>query len=430
MTRKLTAATRKPEGRTDADIFDLPDGPGWGFGGPALTVRGTDRRWNCKAVLNGRTITVQLGTAAELPTVRQAKERFEEARTMAARGLDPNVAIKAGRKGTPTFGQAAKEFMDDYVPTLKNAAHRAKWRQSIENHCKPLWSVKVEDIRTADILATLKPIWKKVPVMASEVRSRIEVIIDDAIVKNYRNNENNPARWTLQLQRSLGGKPPKSGETRGAQRSIAPEDMPAFMTGLIAEQHPTARALAAIALTGMRSQEFVQMRLRELSLDADEPTWTVPKMRFKVDPHGKDFVVPLAPQLVRILRDQIKAVASIHGEHNVDYIWPTMHEDSKQLWISSGTMLMYLKRAGHDATVHGFRASFKTWANAQFADGTTATPKYHPHAVEFCLAHTNPSGGTVEHRYSRDQMMLPARRGIMADWADFCLPRERLRIAA
>ncbi len=67
MTKKLTALTKEPKKRNDADICALPDGA-HGFGGPVLDVRcgGKDRRWSCKVVLNGNRITVQLGTVEEL----------------------------------------------------------------------------------------------------------------------------------------------------------------------------------------------------------------------------------------------------------------------------------------------------------------------------------------------------------------------------
>ncbi|MCP3462646.1 hypothetical protein [Bradyrhizobium sp. CCGUVB23] len=72
-----------------------------------------------------------------------------------------------------------------------------------------------------------------------------------------------------------------------------------------------------------------------------------------------------------------------------------------------------------DATVH-FRASFDTWADDQFADGSDVTPRYHPHAVEFVLAHVAP-GGRVKKAYRRGTM-FKARIAIMRDWANHCCP--------
>ena len=120
MTKKLTALTKEPKKRNDADICALPDGA-HGFGGPVLDVRcgGKDRRWSCKVVLNGNRITVQLGTVEELFTKTAAKTAMAKARGLAKQGLDPREHLRLDRDVVPTFGQHAEVFMDDYVPTLK-----------------------------------------------------------------------------------------------------------------------------------------------------------------------------------------------------------------------------------------------------------------------------------------------------------------------
>jgi integrase len=424
LTKKLTALTKDPKKRDDNDIFELPDGA-HGFGGPVLDVRsnGNDRRWSCKAVFRGNRITVQLGTVEELATVSAAKQAMAKARGLCKQDIDPRENLRQERDVGPTFGQHAEVFMDDYVPTLKNPKHQDKWRSSVRNHCAPIWNIKVDHLLTSDILRVLKPIWKTIPVMASEVRARMEVIIDDATFKNFRTGDN-PAKWSLQMQRSLGGKPPKSGQTRGAHKSVHPDDIPAVMAALREKGTQSARALYAIALTCLRSAEFLSMHTRELDLDATVPVWTVPKERFKVDPHNNDFKVPLAPQLVRVLRDQLAYLEMMYGAPYKGPLWPALQDDSDSELMSDATMLRYLQRTMKlNATVHGFRASYKTWAMGQFLEGTEATPKYHHYAIEYCQAHTTPGGkGSSEDPYLRDQMMFPARVGIMRDWASYCDP--------
>jgi hypothetical protein len=426
VTKKLTALTKDPKKRDDNDIFELPDGA-HGFGGPVLDVRskGTDRRWSCKAVFRGERITVQLGTVKELSTVSAAKQAMTKARGLCKQDIDPRENLRLERDVVPTFGQHAEVFMDDYVPTLKNSHHQDKWRASVRNHCKTIWNIKVDHILTSDILRVLKPIWKSIPVMASEVRARMEVIIDDATFKNFRTGDN-PAKWSLQMQRALGGKPPKSGQTRGAHASVHPDNIPAVMADLRERDTQTSRALYAIGLSCLRSQEFLSMHTRELDLDAAQPTWTVPKERFKVDPHNHDFKVPLAPQFVRVLRDQLAYLEMMHGANYEGYLWPALQDrdDTDRELMSDATMLRYLQRTMKlNATVHGFRASYKTWAINQFLEGTEATPKYHHYAIEYCQAHTTPGGkGSSENPYMRDQMMYPARIVIMKDWANYCDP--------
>ena len=70
-------------------------------------------------------------------------------------------------------------------------------------------------------------------------------------------------------------------------------------------------------------------------------------------------------------------------------------------------MAMLLRRLGiMDATVHGFRSSFRDWAGEE-----TEFPR---EIAEAALAHT--VGSEVERAYRRGDS-LDKRRQMMADWA-------------
>jgi integrase len=76
--------------------------------------------------------------------------------------------------------------------------------------------------------------------------------------------------------------------------------------------------------------------------------------------------------------------------------------------LSSMALEMLLRRMNIDATVHGFRSTFRTWAG----DCTT-----HPREVaELALAHA--VGNEVERSYNRGSA-LERRRLLMQLWADF-----------
>jgi hypothetical protein len=429
---KVNARDKAPERRTEADIeallATLKDDIAFGHG-LYLRSQGGEHRWFASYRVKGQKKPKRhpLGTVegrkGELATLRTEANTIAE---NARRGIYPN---EPEHKKVPTFGAHATKFMDEYLPTLKNEKHQAKWRSSLENHCKPIWAKKINEIFVADIIAVLKPIWKTIPVMASEVRSRIETVLDDAFNHDHDlAHATNPAKWTKRLMHSLGGKPPKSGETRGSHAHVPVEDIPQLMVDLRARQHPTARALYAINLTCLRWQEFAQVRLCELDLDnAEQPVWAIPHERFKVCPHQQDYLLPLSPQLVEIFREQISELEAIYGKGNVDYLFPASMRGSrdgqtKNPWISDGTMRKYLQESmGVDATVHGFRASFRSWTDEQFLEGTEAAPKYHHHAIEFCIAHKAPAGKVAE-KYRRSRLMYKARIPIMRDWANYCAP--------
>ena len=80
--------------------------------------------------------------------------------------------------------------------------------------------------------------------------------------------------------------------------------------------------------------------------------------------------------------------------------------------ISNGAMLVFLKKEfSHlKITVHGFRSTFRDWAEE--------TGNYSHHAIEFCLAHQLPS--KVEKAYLRTDL-TGQRKKIMKDWEKYLL---------
>lgn len=96
-------------------------------------------------------------------------------------------------------------------------------------------------IQRRHVLAVLDPIWKKIPVMASEVRARIHTILASAKARGLRSGDN-PAAWDDGMEADLG-KPPKRGETRGPMASVPFKELPALIAELDSKKIATARAL-------------------------------------------------------------------------------------------------------------------------------------------------------------------------------------------
>ena len=84
--------------------------------------------------------------------------------------------------------------------------------------------------------------------------------------------------------------------------------------------------------------------------------------------------------------------------------------------LGGSTMLAVLKRMKRlDVTVHGLRASFRTWAAER-----TPTPRA---VCEAALAHS--VEGKTEAAYQRGDM-FEKRRKLMQQWGAFCCSRHRL----
>ena len=82
--------------------------------------------------------------------------------------------------------------------------------------------------------------------------------------------------------------------------------------------------------------------------------------------------------------------------------------------LSNMAMLALLKRMKRgDITVHGFRASFSTWANE--------TAAARPDVIEACLAHRE--GDKIRAAYNRAQF-AGERRKLLDAWAAYPEGRE------
>jgi integrase len=164
-------------------------------------------------------------------------------------------------------------------------------------------------------------------------------------------------------------------------------DIPEFMARLRARGSIDARALEFAILTAARSHEVLGARWQEF--DPDNAIWTVPGKRMK---GGKEHRVPLSSAALKI----IKAVKS-----DSDLVFPVTDQSGRAIYRE-------LKRAGVDASAHGFRSTFRDWAAEQ--------TNFPNHVIEQALAH---SIGNVEAAYRRTDL-LDQRRQLMNAWAKYC----------
>jgi integrase len=341
----------------------------------------------------GRPQKMGLGTTRDI-TLTEARDAAIDANRLIARGVNPRDDRDEKRRaeGSVLFFDFAENLRLEREKGFKHAAHKAKWKRTIHVHAKPLHKKRIDQITTADVQDVLKPIWMVTPVAARDVRQHLEAIFSAAKAKGHRSGDN-PAAWKDNLAH-LMPKTRRKGKVRGPHPSLPYEELPAFMAELAAIDTIGARMLETCILTVARTNEIIQMSWSQVDLDAAK--WTLPRDLMKMD---RDHIVPLATPVMKFLR-------SAHEMQFGDYVFPGRSRDRA---MSNMTMLKLLKDMGHtDITVHGFRATFRTWADEEM--------NFSNSAVEFCLAHV--PGDEAEKAYRR-RSMFKKREQIMAAWAAF-----------
>jgi integrase len=350
------------------------------------------RKWVLRFTWRGRAKEMGLGSASSVPLV-DAREKAASARRKIAQGLNP-IDERKRDGGIPTFGEMADDVRETLSAGFRNEKHKAQWKSTLETYASPLRAKPVDTIATDDVLAVLKPIWTTKAETASRLRGRIEKVLDAAKAKGFRDGEN-PARWRGHLDHLL---PRPLKLARGHHAAMPYEDVAPFIAKLREREATSALALELCILTAARSGEILGMRWSEV--DLNRKIWTVPADRMKA---GREHRVPLSPRAVAILRKLEKLKTG-------EFVFPGQTRNKP---LSNMAMEMVLRRMKiEDATVHGFRSSFRDWAGN--------VSNFPREITETALAHV--IGDKAELAYRRGDA-LEKRRKLMDAWASYCEPR-------
>jgi integrase len=355
------------------------------------------RKWVLRFTWRGRAKEMGLGTPATV-SLADAREKAASARRKIAQGQNP-IDERKRTSGVPTFGEMADQVRETLSVGFRNEKHKAQWKSSLATYAAPLSSKPVDTITTDDVLAILKPIWTSKAETASRVRGRIEKVLDAAKAKGFRDGEN-PARWRGHLDHLL---PRPSKLARGHHAAMPYDEVAGFVANLRERETIAALALELCILTAARSGEILGMRWSEI--DLDKKIWTVPAHRMKA---GREHRVPLSQRATAIL-------VRLTDNRSGDFVFPGQRRDKT---LSNMAMEMMLRRMKiENATVHGFRSSFRDWGGNE-----TSYPR---DLIETALAHV--IGNETEQAYRRSDA-LEKRRKLMEAWASYCEPKTHSNV--
>ena len=366
------------------------------------TVR---RRWVYLFTRAGKLREMGLGPSPDV-TLAEARIERDKWATAARAGGDPiglRKAEKAASRGVPTFGQLADEVIESKQAEWRNAKHRAQWGMTLRVYAAPIRNRPVNEIDTDDVLAVLNPVWLKRPETATRLRGRIEHVLDAARAKGFRHGPN-PALWRGHLDKLL---PKQSKIERGHHAAMPYTKVPAFLAAVRKRDAIAALAIEFTILTAARTGEVIGATWDEI--DLEEAVWTIPARRMKAK---RSHRVPLSARAVAILKKVLKIRTG-------DVVFPGRKAGKP---LSNMSMEMILRRMKvADATMHGFRSSFRDWVGNE--------TDFQREVAEAALAHV--VGDAAEQAYRRGDA-LKKRRLMMSAWTKYCvrLPLKKIRVSA
>ncbi len=362
------------------------------------------KSWIYRFDLNKKTREMGLGPFRSV-SLAEARAKAHECRRLRDAGIDPiehqrqertRAALEAS--STMTFKEATTAYIAAHRAGWRSATHAAQWDSTLKTYAEPvLGRLPLQAIDTGLIMQVIEPIWASKVDTANRTRGRIEAILDWAKVRGYRHGEN-PARWRGHLDKLL---PARSKVRKVKHHAALPYPaLPSFMQTLRGKTGIATRALEFTILTAARTTEALGAKWPEI--DTEQKIWTVPAERMKA---GKEHRVPLSPRALEIV-EEMKKVRDEDG-----FIFSSKRRAKP---LSNMAMLQVLHRCGHDdLTVHGFRSTFRDWAEER-----TDHPR---NVIEMALAHT--IGDKVEAAYRRGDLM-EKRRLLMIQWDQYCSSPE------
>ena len=360
--------------------------------------------WRFVYTFSGKQKKLSMGVYPSI-TLESARRKAEEARENIANGIDPSEIRSEAKKvkqlaklnndrvsvGLPilnSFADVTRKWLESIVH-LTSATTHIKKTSRIERLAYPsLGDKAINEIKSADVLATLKPlIDKNMLETAHRLHSEISAIFAFAIVHNFTDYD--PAQ---PVARQI---PAQKVKHRAA--IIDPKQVAQLLRD-ISNYQGTFVVQSAFRLSPLlfqRPGEIRQMLWADVDLAASEWRPYVSKTDFH-------HIVPLSTQAIAIL----EAVQPLTGTGQ--YVFPSSRGDGRPM--SDNTIRTALKSLGYDSdvmTAHGFRTTASTLLNEQ---------GWSPDAIERQLAHA--PRDQVRAAYNRAQY-LEERRRMMQSWADY-----------
>jgi integrase len=370
--------------------------PGWHHdgGGLYLRVNGDGAYWFFRYGAGGKRYHA-IGPAHTVK-LADARSRAAAARMLLIDGRDPKIEraqiraaaqVEAAKRVTVT--EAIDAFHANHRPKWRSRKHAKEWRTTLATFVEPtLGRLPVGAIDTTLVLKCIEPVWQMKTITASRVRQRLESVLDFAKVRGWRDDDN-PARWKGHLDHLL----PKPREIAPVQHytALPYADVPDFVAKLRKADGVVARCLEFLILTAARNAEARSARWSQIEGDV----WKCPPEIMK---RNREHLVPLSAAAQAILKRMRGKDATFVFPGRDGAIGDTAFND-----------LMAELGVADEATVHGFRSSFRDWIGEE--------TEFARELAEMALSHK--VGDDTETSYRRGAALM-RRRKLMDAWARYC----------
>ena len=352
------------------------------------------RLWRLAYRFSGKQKLLSMGIYPDV-SLKQARDRRDEARRLLAEGIDPSVHRQTTKamdvsRTEDSFEAVAREWFAKFSPTWAET-HASKIIRRLEVDVFPwLGGRSVKEITSSELLTVLRRIEERGAVdTAHRAKQNCGQVFRYAVATGRA--EGDPS---VALRGALP--PPKEGHFPSI---TDPKAIGELLRAIDAYSgsYVSRAALRLAPLVFVRPGEL--RRAEWCEIDLATATWTIPGERMKA---REKHVVPLSVQAMKILME-IQPVSG-HGR----YVFPGARSNDRPM--SENTVLAALRRMGYEVgmmTGHGFRSLASTTLNEM---------GWNSDLIEKQLAHRERNTIRAAYNYAE---YLPERRKMMQHWSDY-----------
>lgn len=318
-------------------------------------------------------------------SIGEAREKSIEARSQLRSGNDPIVErdkLTRVANGTSVAEIIAGCF-EARKAELKNDGAAGRWLSPLNVHIIPkIGKLPIEQLDQHELKAVIEPIWHEKPEAAAKALSRVNLAFKHAAALGLEVD-----MQAVSKAKALLGK-----QRHKVQHipSMPYKDVPRFYHWLVSQTATSALALRFLILTTARTSEVRLVTFDEI----EGEIWNLSAERTKT---GREHRIPLTDEAKKVV-EQARNIAENK------YLFSSYRGKP----LSDVAMSKLMRENGYGARPHGFRSSFRVWAEEQ----TDAAFE----VKEACLGHVVDTG--VVGAYQRSDR-LEKRRHLLSRWAKF-----------
>ena len=350
--------------------------------------------WRFKYRFEGKEKLLSFGTYPEI-TLKEAREKRDEARKLVAQGIDPSAqrqAVKASiaSKEENSFEAVGREWLGKHIDTLA-PGYSKKVRSLFERRIFPVFGGKpIAEVEPADILKAARHVEES---GAVETAHRLVQLCGQLFRYGIATG-----RVKYDITQGLHGALPKvsvqhmatiTDKKRIGELLRAIDAYGGFL--------PVKCALKLAPLLFVRPGELRAAEWSEVDFDAGE--WRIPTSKMKMK---QRHIVPLSRQALAVM-EELRIYTG-----NGRFLFPSARTEEKPIALES--MLVALRSMGftkEEIVPHGFRGMASTMLNEL---------GYNRDWIERQLAHGERNHVRAAYNHAE---FLPERRRMMQEWSDY-----------